>query len=150
MTHVDDLSTIDGLLTAMYDVISGPPGVEPDWERERLLFTPQAQLIPTRAGPDGELRIQVLTVEDYIRTRGPYLRDNAFYERQVSRHIEQRGHIAQVFSEYESSETADGPPFVRGLNLIQLVFMQKRWWIQSILWENDMEGATLPASFPAA
>jgi hypothetical protein len=145
----DDFSTIDGLLVAMYAVISGPAGEEPDWDRERSLFAPDARLIPTRAGPDGELRLQVLTVENYIASRGPYLRSNAFYERQVSRRIEQFGHIAQIFSAYESSLTPDGPAFVRGVNLIQLVFRHGRWWIHTLLWENE-SGATLPDAFPAA
>ena len=150
VTKTDDFTTIDGLLFAMYDTISGPAGVEPDWNRERSLFALGARLIPTRVGPEGQLRVQPLTVDEYIETRAPYLRDNAFYEREVLRRIEEFGHVAQVFSIYESAETPDGPAFVRGVNLIQLIFTSGRWWIQSILWENDVEGARLPKSFPAA
>jgi len=150
LTKSDDFTTIDGLLFAMYATISGPAGVEPDWNRERSLFAPGARLIPTRVGPDGQLRVQPLTVDEYIETRAPYLRENAFYEREVLRRIEEFGHVAQVFSIYESVETQDGPAFVRGVNLIQLIFTSGRWWIQSILWENDIEGARLPESFPAA
>lgn len=149
-TITDDFTTIDGLLDAMYDIISGDAGKEPDWGRERSLFAPGARLIPTRADDNGDLRVQVLSVEDYIVTRAAFLRDNAFYERQVSRKVEQFEHIAQVFSVYESASTPDGAAFVRGVNLIQLIFTSGRWWIQSILWENDVKGATLPASFPAA
>jgi hypothetical protein len=150
ITKRDDFTTIDGLLSAMYDTISGPAGVEPDWDRERSLFAPGGRLIPTRAGPDGQLRVHLLTVDEYIDTRATYLRENAFYEREVMRRVEQFGHVAQVFSIYESADTPDGPAFVRGVNLIQLIFTAGRWWIQSILWENDIEGATLPDSFPAA
>jgi hypothetical protein len=144
------LTTIDALLTALYDVISGPAGEEPSWDRERNLFAPDARLIPTRVGPDGELRARVLDVEGYIASRREYLRDNDFFERQVRREVRQFGRIAQVFSEYESATTPGGPPFVRGVNLLQLVFRDGRWWIQSILWENATDGAVLPASFPAA
>ena len=150
VTRTDDFTTIDGLLFAMYDTISGPAGVEPDWNRERNLFAPGARLIPTRVGSDGQLRAQPLTVNEYIETRAPYLRDNAFYEREVLRRVEEFGHVAQVFSIYESAEAPEGAAFVRGVNLIQLIFTRGRWWIQSILWENDIEGARLPESFPAA
>ena len=150
VTTTDDFTTVDGLLFAMYATISGPAGVEPDWNRERSLFAPGGRLIPTRVGPDGQLRAQSLTVDEYIETRAPYLRENAFYEREVLRRVEEFGHVAQVFSIYESAETPDGPAFVRGVNLIQLIFTGGRWWIQSILWENDIEGARLPKSFPAA
>ena len=146
----DDFATIDGVLHALYDVISGDAGKEPDWARERSLFAPGARLMPTRADDSGNLSVQVLSVEDYIVTRAAFLRDHAFYERQVSRKVERFEHIAQVFSVYESASTPDGPAFVRGVNLIQLILTDGRWWIQSILWENDVKGATLPASFPAA
>jgi hypothetical protein len=141
VTPSDELSTIDGLLTILYDVISGPAGVEPNWERERALFAPDARLIPTRLGPDGALRAQVFDIEGYIESRRVYLRDNAFFERQVSREIKRFGHIAQVFSEYESATTPGGPPFVRGVNLLQLLFRDGRWWIQSIMWENGSDGS---------
>ena len=153
MTTTDDFTTLDGLLHAMYDTISGPAGKEPDWDRERSLFAPGARLYPTRVGasPDDPLRVQILSVEDYITTRAPYLRDNAFFEREVERRVEQFAHVAQVYSVYESATTPDGPAFVRGVNLILLIFSQRRWWIQSMVWENDMEGGvTLPAAFPAA
>jgi hypothetical protein len=136
-----DLSTIDSLLTTLYAVISRPAGVEPDWNRERELFAPGARLIPTRIGPDGELRAQVFDIEGYIESRRAYLRDNAFFERQVSREIKQFGRIAQVFSEYESSTTPGGPPFVSGVNLLQLLFRDGRWWIQSIMWQNEHDGS---------
>ena len=140
MTTSDDSSSIDRLLTALYETISGPAGSEPDWDRERALFEPGARLIPTHVGPDGQLRAQVLDIEAYIASRRVYLRDNAFFERQVRREIKQFGHIAQVFSEYESATTPDGPPFVSGVNLLQLLFRDGRWWIQSIMWENASEG----------
>ncbi len=141
MTPSDDLTTIDSVLTTLYDVISGAAGVEPDWNRERALFAPGARLIPTRVGPDGELRAQVLDVDGYIESRRAYLRDNDFFERQVRREVKQFGHIAQVFSEYESATTPGGPPFVSGVNLLQLLFRDGRWWIQSIMWENAREGS---------
>ena len=141
MTPSDDLSTIDGLLTSLYQTISGPAGIEPDWDRERALFAPGARLIPTRIGPDGELRAQVFDIDGYIESRRAYLRDNDFFERQVSREIKQFGHIAQVFSEYESAAAPGGPPFVRGVNLLLLLFRDGRWWIQSIMWENASDGS---------
>jgi hypothetical protein len=135
-----DYATIDGLLFALYDVISGPAGVEPDWRREHELFAPGARLMPSRVLENGDVRCEMLTVDDYIASRGPYLRDNAFYERQVAAKIDQYGHIAHVFSSYESSETPEGPPFSRGVNSIQLIHAKGRWWVQSILWTSEWRG----------
>jgi len=132
-----DYSTIDGVIFALYDVISGPAGVEPDWRSERELFAPGARLMPSRALENGDVACEILTVDDYIASRGPYLRDNAFYERQVSMKVDQYRHIAHVFSSYESSETPDGPAFSSGVNSIQLIRAKGRWWVQSILWNSD-------------
>src|SRR5947207_12604936 len=41
-----DVASIDAIITAAYDSISGPPGKR-DWDRERSLFIPGARLIPT-------------------------------------------------------------------------------------------------------
>ena len=69
-----DYTTIDGLIFALYDVISGPAGVEPDWRRERELYAPGARLMPSRLLENGDLFSEILTVDDYIASRGPYLR----------------------------------------------------------------------------
>ena len=136
-----DYTTIDGLIFALYDVISGPAGVEPNWRRERELYAPGARLMPSRLLENGDLFSEILTVDEYIASRGPYLRENAFYERQVSSKVDQYHQIAHVFSGYESSETPHGPPFSRGVNSIQLVQSQGRWWVQSILWMSEWPGA---------
>jgi hypothetical protein len=132
-----DYTTIDGLIFALYDVISGPAGVEPDWSREREIFAPGARLMPSRLLENGELRCEILTVDEYIASRGPYLRDNAFYERQVSSKVDQYGNIAHVLSSYESSETPDGPAFAIGVNSIQVIRTKRRWWVQNILWQSE-------------
>lgn len=135
-----DYTTIDGLIFALYDVISGPAGTEPDWRREHEIFAPGARLMPSRLLENGDLVCEILTVDDYIASRGQYLRDNAFYEREVSSKVDQYGNIAHVFSAYESSEAPDGPPFARGVNSIQAIRTQGRWWVQSILWQSEFPG----------
>src|SRR5260370_42583723 len=41
-----DVASIDSIVAALYDVISGPPGAR-NWDRFRSLFIPGARLIPT-------------------------------------------------------------------------------------------------------
>jgi hypothetical protein len=136
-----DYTTIDGLIFALYDVISGPAGVEPDWRHERELYAAGARLMPSRALENGDVLCEILTVDEYIASRGPYLRDHSFYERQVAMKVDQYRHIAHVFSSYESSETPDGPAFASGVNSIQLIRAKGRWWVQSVLWNSDWPGA---------
>src|SRR5437773_9045807 len=61
-----DVTSIDGILAAVYDVISGPAGGR-DWSRFRSLFLPQARLTTPGKNPDGTIRLHLLGVEDYVK-----------------------------------------------------------------------------------
>jgi len=116
---------IDAIVTAAYDVISGPAGQERDWERERSLFFPGARLIPTRKGADeaeseNALWPQAMDVDGFIARSREFLKDG-FFEQEIARRTEQFGHIAHVWSTYESRHERDDPhPFMRGINSFQL------------------------------
>src|SRR5215210_2090543 len=60
-----DVASIDGIIAALYDVISGPAGQKRNWDRMRTLFIPGARLIPTGMGPDQKARARVMTPDDY-------------------------------------------------------------------------------------
>src|SRR5882762_1290326 len=69
-----DVESIDAIIAATYDVISGPAGKKRDWDRERSLFVPGARLIPTATVPgktDVDLAPLVLDVEGYIERVEP-------------------------------------------------------------------------------
>lgn len=141
-----DVASIDAIIAAAYDVISGPPGKKRDWNRERSLFIPGARLIPTAkvAGRnDVDLAPQILDVEAYIARVELLFADKGFYEKEIARRVEQFGQIAHVWSTYESRYAQDDPePFMRGINSIQLFNDGKRWWIVTIYWQH--EGALYP------
>lgn len=145
----DDVRSIDTILAATYDVISGPAGKKRDWDRFRSLFYPGARLIPTGKRPnDTEVRARVLTPDDYVERSAPFLEKEGFFERGVSNNVEQFGNIAQVFSTYESRHTAgDAQPFQRGINSFQLVNDGKRWWIMTIMWQAETPESPIPQEY---
>ena len=146
-----DVESIDAIIAAAYDVISGPAGKERDWDRERSLFISGARLIPTavEAGRnDVDLAPQTLNVEDYIARVEPLFAKNGFYEKEVARRVEQFGQIAHVWSTYESRhDPSDAAPFMRGINSIQLFDDGKRWWILSIYWQHESAEHPLPKKY---
>ncbi|MDB5229957.1 MAG: hypothetical protein JWN76_762 [Chitinophagaceae bacterium] len=143
-----DVSSIDAILKALYDVISGPGNEKRNWDRMRTLFIPEAKMIPTGKRTDGSFSKRVLTVEDYITSSGPYLEKNGFFEKEISNKTEVYGNIAHVFSTYESRHTAaDEKPFVRGINSIQLWNDGSRWWIINIFWQGETPENPLPAKY---
>ena len=139
-----DVASIDAIITAAYDGISGPAGKKRDWDRERSLSFPGARLIPTaKAGENVDLAPQILDVEGFIARVEPFFEKNGFYEKEIARRTEQFGHIAQVWSTYESRhDPADPEPFMRGINSIQLFNDGNRWWIVNIYWQQ--ESAEIP------
>src|SRR5947209_9545193 len=97
VAHPADVGSIDAIINAAYDVISGPAGKKRDWNRERSLFISGARLIPTavEAGRnDVDLAPLVLDVEGYIARVEPLFEKNGFYEREVARRVEEFGQIA--------------------------------------------------------
>ncbi|HMG04645.1 MAG TPA: hypothetical protein VK581_04240 [Chthoniobacterales bacterium] len=147
-----DVSSIDAIIAAAYDVISGPAGKKRDWDRERSLFIAGARLIPTALTPgviaEGSHAPQILDVEGYIARVEPYFVKNGFYEKEIARKTEQFGHMAHVWSTYESRHHADdAEPFMRGINSIQLFYDDHRWWILTIYWQHESAEDPVPGKY---
>ena len=146
-----DVASIDAIIAATYDVISGPAGKKRDWNRERSLFISGARLIPTavEAGRnDVDLAPQILDIEGYIERVEPLIEKKGFYEKEIARRVEQFGQIAHVWSTYESRhDSSDPEPFMRGINSIQLFNDGKRWWIVSIYWQHESARHPLPEKY---
>ena len=142
-----DVATMDSIVAALYDVISGPPG-QRNWDRFRSLFAPGARLIPTGRRPTGEFVSRSLTPEDYAQRNSALMEKNGFFEREISRRTENFGSIAHLFSTYESRHAKDEEkPFARGINSIQLMNDGKRWWIVTVFWQGEDEKNPLPAEY---
>jgi len=141
-----EVESIDAIITAAYDGISGAAGEKRDWDRERSLFYPGARLIPTaKPGANDSLEPQMLDVDGFIARVEPYFAEHGFYEKEIARHTEQFGRIAHVWSVYESRHNADDPePFARGINSIQLFYDGTRWWIVSIYWQHESPEHPVP------
>jgi hypothetical protein len=87
-----DVESIDAIVTAAYDGISGPAGKKRDWDRERSLYYPGARLIPTakavtsdkgRVTSEGDpstalrtgLAPQILDIEGFIARVEPFFKE---------------------------------------------------------------------------
>jgi hypothetical protein len=147
----EDVKSIDAILAALYDTISGPAGAR-DWDRLRSLFYTDARLIPCGVTKKDQnqpaVAARVLTVEQYIQAAEPRLKVRGFFEREIARRLERFGAVAHAFSTYESRATAADPePFTRGINSIQLFFDGTRWWIVTIFWDSERPGQSIPDEY---
>jgi hypothetical protein len=141
-----DVESLDAIMAAIYNVISGPAG-DRDWNRMRSLFLPEARFTAVHKNPDGTFSANSVTLDGYIERAGKYFREKPFYEGELSRKVEQFGQEAHVFSTYESREAPDAKPFARGINSIQLFNDGKRWWCVGIFWDSERPDNPLPAKY---
>lgn len=141
-----DVASIDAIVNALYDAISGPAGKPRDWNRLRSLFLPEARMMPVGRRPSGEVRMRMMGVNDYVATSAPLIEKNGFTERELARREERFGNIAHVFSTYEARTELE-PIHLRGINSIQLMFDGKRWWIVSLMWQAETPDTPLPKDY---
>lgn len=144
-----DVASIDSIILAVYDAISGDKGKPRDWDRFRSLFYADARLIPSgKNAQTGVISARMLSADDYVKRVEPVFAANGFFEREMARHVDIYGNIAQVFSTYESRRLQTDPkPFARGINSFQLFNDGKRWWVITIYWEAETPENPIPKMY---
>jgi hypothetical protein len=141
----DDVKSLDAIMNAIYDVISGPAG-DRDWNRFHSLCLPQVRLTSVGRRQDGSTYVASFGIEDYIRRAGEHFAKDGFYENAIVNQTTGFGNMNQVLSSYESRHAPGEKPFQRGVNSFQLLNDGKRWWIVSILWDSERPDNPLPAN----
>jgi hypothetical protein len=144
-----DVGSLDSIMKAVYDSISGDAGQKRDWDRFRSLFHKDARLIPTSQDKTSKLfNANALTPADYIKRAEPFFDKEGFYEIEIARRTETYGNITHLFSTYESRHKKDDKtPFARGINSFQLLFDGKRWWVLTIYWQGETSENPIPKQY---
>lgn len=146
--YASKVMSIDSTLTTLYQVISGEKGEARDWDLFKYLFRKNAKLIPTGKNKDGDIIARYISADTYIETSGKWLLENGFHEVEINRVTERFGNIAHAFSSYESYRSkSDEAPFMRGINSIQLLYDNNRWWIVNIYWMQESEEYPIPDQY---
>ena len=90
----------------------------------------------------------VMTPDQYIQRAGPYLINIGFFEREIGRRTEIYRFITHFFSTYDSRNSEkDKKPFTRGINSIQLLNSNNRWYVISILWNGETKENPIPRKY---
>jgi hypothetical protein len=145
--HQDDTRTIANLLGAFYESLTFTEQGQPDWPRFRNLFVSAASPCVRIAGDS----VMQMDRESFIAFFGGRIQRGAlksFAEKEVSRSVHSYGSITQVFSTYEKrmNLATDGKP-IRGINSFQLYLKDGRWWIASVVWQDESASVPIPASY---
>jgi hypothetical protein len=141
-----DVDSIEHIIAAVYDVISGPAGPR-DWDRFRSLYYPGARMIPSRRDDKGTVTARVSSPDEYATRSQGFFSKEGFFENSVSNRVEIWDHIAHVWSTYESRHARGEKPFARGINSFQLFNDGSRWWILTVYWESEDANHPLPEKY---
>lgn len=139
----EDVKSIDGIITALYEVISGPAG-QRDWDRFSSLYKAEATMGAISQTEDGALRYVSMTPDQYKERNDAYFKKNGFWEEEIARQVFQFGEIATVHTSFKIKSAKDGKVTRRGVNTVQLVYDQGRWWITNVTWNSEREDNKIP------
>ena len=145
-----DVASPAAIVTALYESVQRAPGATFPWERFRSLFIPNATLIPNLEQTGGTPR--VLDVQGFIdwvdanSTIGGQ-DDKGFAEEEIANVTERYGDIAHVFSTYQKHFWGDTTILGRGINAIQLLQRDGRWWVVSVVWDEETGAGPIPARY---
>jgi hypothetical protein len=141
-----EVASPDAIITSLYDANSVMVDQKRDADRFRSLFAPDARLIPT-ARVGGKAGIRSMTVDGYVTLATRGRPRNGFSEREIARTSQSFGNIMQVFSTYESRRDSTDQHPSRGINSIQLFNDGSRWWVVTVLWDNERPDNPIPPVF---
>lgn len=140
-----DVASIDGIIKAFYETISGGKGVPRQWSRDKTLYMPDVRFV-AMSERDGKAHASVMNHTNYVNSSNDFFVSEGFQERELNRVVRRFGNIAHVFSTYEFS-TADGKAKGRGVNSIELFWDGARWWISAVSWDEERLNNPIPKEF---
>ena len=144
--RTEDVATLDGMIRAWYDVISGPAGQRRDWARDRTLYMKDLRFVQVDHGKDGKPAPRITSHQEYVDGADAFVKEG-FFEREIHRVTERYGPIAHVWSTYESRRTEKGPVIARGINSIELFWDGQRWWIANGIWSDESPENPIPKHY---
>jgi hypothetical protein len=145
--YSDNVSTLDGIMKAYYDVVTVKKGGKVSYERDSLIHWPNVSVGSAGIGKNGKPAFHYMSLKEYHRLSDPYLEKDGFYEKEISRKVEKFGSIYHVWSTYESRNEPGGPIIERGINSVQLYFDGTRFWILGWFFDGERKDNPIPKKY---
>lgn len=137
-----DIESLDGIISAYYEVVSGPEGPK-QTERDKSLHHPNAHVMTSGVDKNGKPYLKSMTLAEFHQNTS----QAEFYETEISRTTESFGNITHVWSTYSFKDKPDGPVLGRGINSIQLYNDGSRWWILGWVYDSERKGNPIPEKY---
>ena len=88
-----------------------------------------------------------MSLKRFHELSDPGLERDGFYEKEISRKVEQFGSIYHVWSTYESRNKQRGPIIERGINSIELYNDGSRFWILGWFFDSERKDNPIPKGY---
>ena len=144
--RTEDVGSIDGIIKAFYEVVSGGINVPRQWSRDKTLYIPDIRFVGM-SERGGRIVADVMSHQEYVEGSNDFFLKEGFLEKEIKRTTKKFGNMAQVFSTYEFSTSGKKKIIGRGLNSIEMFFDGKRWWISAVTWDEERPDNPMPKEF---
>jgi hypothetical protein len=145
--YADNVSTLDGIMKAYYDVVTVEKGGKVSYERDSLIHWPGVNVGSAGLDKSGKPAFRYMSLKEYHRLSDPYLEKDGFSEKEISRKVENFGGIYHVWSTYESRNNPTGPIIERGINSVELYYDGTRFWILGWFFDGERKGNPIPKKY---
>ena len=139
----EDVASPKALVAALHESVNGPVGA---WDKRRLLSLclPHISFAFPERDSHGVIRISTAPIDDMVKEVLDVHTKSSWYEKVLVTHISQQANIAVAYYSAEAGTTQNGKLLERGVNICEMIFDGKRWWIASDIW-SDIGTAPWPA-----
>lgn len=141
-----NFSSVNSVIKNLYQSLTYIHGKEPNLKEFKKLFIKGARLIHVKNDKYVTMTPDTFAVQFKNQINNGFLK--SYVEHEVSRKTDTLGNVVHVFSMYKANFMTDnGTGHEHGINSIQLMKSNGRWWIVSILWDEANSNNQIPPKF---
>lgn len=141
-----NFSTINSIVKNLYQSLTYEHGKEPNLKEFKQLFIKGARLVHVKNHKYVTMTPDSFAVQFKNQIDNGVLK--SYVEHEVSRKTDTLGNVVHVFSTYKTNFMTDnGIGHSHGINSIQLLKSNGRWWIVSILWDEANSNNPIPPKY---
>jgi hypothetical protein len=146
--YKDDTTSVQNILDAYYDCISGPIGEKRDFNRFKNLFHSSASFTYSYWNKEQTKASTMVfkTVDEFIE-KLDNLDKKGFYEYEIANTINEFGSVVQVFSTYTFKVEDKSIESKTGITSYEILFDGERYWIFSMFWTIESERFKIPEKY---
>lgn len=149
-----EFKTPDALIDSLYNAVTFGPGEECDFKKMEQIFLPGATFIMP---PKPNVKRKIGHLEDFFADWREFLSNPqmkeplaqfGFSERIANRRTDEFGDIAHSYVVFEVRfDKSAKNPLARGVDSIQMIKIDGRWWVSSINTQFQRPNVPLPRRF---